>query len=388
MPVYHAPAGRVFARTAELDRWRRERPNRLWLRWLMPGATALGIVVIAAAVFLLMHSDAAGVPASVRFERQTVVVVDQSGRTRWTTSIPNLGFSNEWGWEVSTPSRFLVSDVDQDGEVEVLINILSDSRTDKPGRLVCYSQDGRVRWEFAFGRRFKDSYGEYAQDYNGHVIRAVRIGSRPYVLSIAAHRLWHPCQVALLDPSTGEIVEQFWHPGAITHALVADLDHDGAEELVLAGVNNPGPGPGSPVVMELRLPFSLARPTPGSVFAEMSDGGPIAYVVMPRPDVLAAQGGIAAVLNLVFEEPATLVVQARYTRDKNTNRTYRFDPGLRLRGFFAPIDLAAVHDTLWRAGALNHEFSDQELAELQDMRWLSQVPDGNAIPAPPLKSAR
>ncbi len=385
MPVHRAPSGHAYAHSAELDRWRRERPRRLWRRWLLPGVLALGGVAIGASLFLPWRSYAVGVPATVRFEGEKVLVLDQNGRTRWTASIPHVGVEEGSGWHVSTPDRFLVADVDRDGAVEVLIDALVENPTDGQERVVCYSQDGRVRWAFVLGRRFKDGYGEYAQNYRGHILRVVRIGGRSYVLSIAPHRRWHPCQVALLDPSTGKIVEEFWHPGAITHALLADLDRDGADELVLAGVNNPGPGPGSPVLMVLRLPFSLARPTAGSVLADMSNGGPIAYVVFPRPDTLAAQGGLAMIQGLEFEEPATLLVHARYMRDRMTVLSYQFDANLRLHNFFAPLDLAAAHDTLWRAGTLTHPFSDQEKAWLRGVRPYTHVPDGNAALVPPFR---
>jgi hypothetical protein len=385
MPVHRSPAGHVSAEQAALDRWRRDRPKRDWRRWLVPGGLTLVAIVVAAFLLLPWRSDAVGVPATVTFEGQKVLVLDQDGRTRWSTSIPHLGFSGEWGWEVSTPDRFLVADVDHDGAVEVLLNVLADSATDRPGRLICYSQDGRVRWEFVLGRGFKDRYGEYAQNYLGHILRAISIKGKPYVLSIATHRRWNPCQVALLDPSTGTVIEQFWHPGAITHAILADLDGDGAAELVLAGLNNPGNGPGSPVLMALRLPFSATPPSAASLMAEMSDGGPIAYIVFPRPDVLAAQGGVSSIQKLVFEEPATVLVHTRYTRDMKTILTYRFDSGLRLRDFFAPIELAAAHDMLWRAGALTHRFGAQEQAWLQGVRSYSMIPDGNRVLVPPFR---
>lgn len=383
MPVHRAPSGHICAHTTELNRWRRSSPKRPWRRWRLPAALMLGGIAIVASLFPLWRPHGVEVPATVRFEGEKVLVLDQNGRTRWTASIPHQSFGEGSGWDVSTPDRFLVADVDQDGAVEVLIYALVKNSTDGQERVICYSQDGRVRWEFVLGRHFKDGYGEYAQHYWGHFLRVVRIGGRSYVLSIAAHRRWHPCQVALLDPSTGKIVEEFWHPGAITHALLVDLDHDGADELVLAGVNNPGSGPGSPVLLVLRLPFSLARPTSGSVMAGMSNGGPISYVIFPRPDMLAAQGGLAMIQGLDFEEPATLLVHARYMRDRSTVLSYTFDGNLRLRNFFAPLDLAAAHNTLWRAGVLTHPFSDQEEAWLQGVRSFTHVPDGNAAHVPP-----
>lgn len=382
MPVHRAPSSHVYAQTAELDRWRQGSLTRLWKRWL-PAALALGGVAIVTLLVLLWRSQAVGPPAAVRFEGDNVRILDRSGRTRWTTSIARQNFAEESGWNVSTPDRFLIADIDQDGAVEVLIYALVQGSTDGQERVVCYSQDGRVKWEFILGRAFKADDVEYVQHFRGHILRAVRVGGKSYVLSVATHRRWHPCQVALLDASTGKLVEEFWHPGAITHALLADLDGDGVDEVVLAGVNNPGPGPGSPVLMVLRLPFSRMRSAAGSLLGGMSSGGPISYVVFPRADMLAAQGELAVIRGLEFEEPATLVVHARYMKDRPTVLSYKFDASLRLQSFFAAIDLPSAHDALWRAGILNHPFSEQETAWLQSVRPYAFVPDGNvAIVAP------
>ena len=388
MPVRRAPSGHACANTSELDRWRRPGPEQPPHRWLIPGALTLACVAIAVYLLLPWRSPAVGVPVTVRFEGENVLVLDQSGRTRWTASIPHRVFGEGSGWNVSAPDRFLVADIDQDGAVEVLIVALVKNSTDKQERVICYSQDGRVRWEFFPGRQLKIGGEEYANLYFEHILRVVRVRGRSYVLSVASHLRWHPCQVALLDPSTGRIVEEFWHPGAITHALFADLDQDGARELVLAGVNNPGPGPGSPVAMTLRVPFSLVRPTASSLMADMSSGGPLSYVIFPRSDALAARGEVAAIYALDFEEPATLLVHARFTRNLPPTLSYKFDGNLRLRDLFGSTDLAAAHDALSRAGVLSHLFSDREEAWLKGVRSFTHVPDGNAERVPPFQPVK
>lgn len=173
---------------------------------------------------------------------------DRSGRCRATGvdghPPQRLGFTPEWGWQVSTPDRYLLADIDDDGRIEVVLNLLPEDPASGPARLVCFDSQGRVRWEFVLGRAFADRFGDYNLDYLGHIIRVVRIDGKPLVMSVATHRRWPPAQVALLDPRTGRVVEEFWHPGAITHALAADLGRDGSIDLVLAGLNNPGNGPG------------------------------------------------------------------------------------------------------------------------------------------------
>lgn len=393
MPVHRAPSGHVCAVRAELDRWRRPAPARRWRRWLLPGALALVGVAIVASLFLLWHSRTAGIPTTVRFEGDTVVALDAGGRRLWAVTIANLGQNEQGGWHVSSPDHYLVSDIDDDGAVEVVVNASLDYPAEGTGRLICYSQDGRVRWEFASGRHLKDRYGEYARSYNVHILRAVRVGGRSFLLSIAAHRLWHPCQVALLDPSTGKIVEEFWHPGAITHALLVDLDRDGAGELVLAGLNNPGPGPGSPVLMVLRLPFSSAQPAAGSLLADMSSGGPTSYVILPRPDVMVAQGGLATIYRLESSEPGTFVAHANYSvshsaANNHISLSYQFNASLRLQAFFGTVDMTVKHDALWRAGELDHPFSDKEEAWLQEVRYYAHVPNGNTEAIPPFRPDR
>jgi hypothetical protein len=385
MPVHRDPSGRVYARTAELERWRIGRtkaegansPRRIALRV----GVGIAVAVLLAVAALLWWMWSPGVPVSVAFDGDRVSAKDVRGRVRWTNTILGSGFWSQWGWEVSSPDRALVADIDRDGRIEVLVNVLNDAGVEQPGRLICFDQDGHPRWEFTYGRAIKDAYGDYPLSYVGHIVRTVRAGGKSYVLTVATQRRWHPSQVALLDPATGKVVEEFWHPGAISHALVIDLNRDGSDELVLGGVNNPGPGHGLPAVMVLRLPFSLVPKMSGSVMAELSAGGPRAYVLIPRSDVLAAQGSIAVVQSLNFEEPDRIVVLARYSTGSSA-LTYRFDSQLRLLGFFAPIEIAAVHDTLWRAGALNHQFTDSERLALQLVRSYTRVPDANTEHAP------
>lgn len=391
MPVHRSPTGHVWADRDELETWRRGRARQRWRRLGLHSLRAAAIVAVASGAAWLwsMSNDRTDAPAAVFLDGQRVSVRDDANRTVWETTIEQrLGFDGSWGWQVSTPDRYLLSDIDADGRRELVFNLLPENLSGGPGRLVCYDDRGRIRWRFILGRTFRDPFGEYTQDYTGHILRSLSIDGKPYVLSIATHRLWHPSQVALLDPRTGTAVEEFWHPGALTHALVADLDRDGSDELLLAGVNNPGPGAGSPVLMTLRLPFSRNPPAPTSLLGTLSSGGPTAYVAFARPDVLEAQGGLAAISHLLHEDSGSLVVRARFTANGVTNLTYRLDPNLELRELFTTIDVQTAHDVLAKSGALDHAFAAPELTWLRTLRRFDAVPDGNAQRVPPFRAPR
>lgn len=390
MPVHRTPTGHVWARADELERWRRARTDtpspRRGLAVTVAATVAAVAAVAWAAVWIVNRPRP---PVGVRVEEPRVTALDDAGRPVWTAILPQrLGFTPEWGWQVSTPDRYLLADIDDDGRIEVVLNLLPEDPASGPARLVCFDSQGRVRWEFVLGRAFADRFGDYNLDYLGHIIRVVRIDGKPLVMSVATHRRWPPAQVALLDPRTGRVVEEFWHPGAITHALAADLGRDGSIDLVLAGLNNPGNGPGIPVVMTLRLPFSRHAAAPESIMAGMSNGGPVSYVAFPRPDVLVALGGIAAVSRLAFEEPGSILVRVRVTVDSTTNLTFRLAADLRVRDVFPTVDLASVHDALWKGGRLDHPFGPDEQAWLEKTHRFDAIPNGTEVPFLPFVPAR
>jgi hypothetical protein len=51
------------------------------------------------------------------------------------------------------------------------------------------------------------------------------------------HYIEQPCQVAFLD-SSGRVQGEYWHPGHLGHLAQADLDGNGRNLLLAAGVNN------------------------------------------------------------------------------------------------------------------------------------------------------
>ncbi len=385
MPLHRSPSGRVYATSAELNRWRESARRRRWRQGLLASASLLALAAIATAALVSWRAPRESAPAAVDVQGERVTVTDSAGRTCWTTTIPKWVPPPDSGWEVSVPARTLVDDLDGDGAREVLVNVAQDDPDAESQGVLCFSSDGRRRWAFVPGRAFEDAGGSYSLHYNAHILKPVRIDGRPFLLVAATHRLWHPCQVALLDVDTGHVVEEFWHPGAITHALLTDLDRDGRDDLVLAGLNNPGTGPGEPVLMWLRLPFSRVPPVGASMFGQMSDGGPAAYAVLRRPDVLTAQGGLTFFIRLDVADAGRIVAHGRYARSwKHPQEgfaavSYLFDARFDLVNLFTPLQMTALHNAEWKAGVLDHPFGDEDLLALRRVVHFSHVPDAGGL---------
>jgi len=103
-----------------------------------------------------------------------------------------------------------------------------------------------------------------------------------YLFTVAVQRGRFPSQVLLIEHDQGTIVDEYYHPGYLRKCLFKDFDEDGKNEVLLAGINNPGAGIGHAVAVMLDLPFST------SVHTDFfGNPGPreIAYLVFPRTRV-------------------------------------------------------------------------------------------------------
>jgi hypothetical protein len=207
----------------------------------------------------------------------------------------------------------------------------------------------------------------------------VRLGGRLLLLTVANHHLWYPSQVALLDPRNGRVVEQYWHPGAIRHYVLQDLDWDGREELLLAGVNNPGSGLGHGALAVLKLPFSRAghpAPTAGDPLPPLCGGGEWAYLMFPTPDVDAIMGILPAVTQLTVDPGGQIRVHVPLPEGGGTIYSIGFD--LRLQEFRFSDNFIPMHERYYRQRLLDHALSPAETASFGTVISLAAAPDGNS----------
>jgi hypothetical protein len=392
LPVYRQGSGkkaRVFAYAEELQAWMesggagREEEERAesqapaershWLRTaaILVAAAAVGSGILWHTGFLVRFRT----PHSWVLEGPRLRVLDSRERSYWEKRIPPL----HSGYDLEAADKVLIEDIDGDGRREVLFNFIPENLGQQSGSLMCFEQDGRLRWEHRFGAVKQFGTRSFTANYAGRFVRLVSVEGRPYLLTVANHHLWYPSRTALLDPKTGGVLEEYWHPGSIRHCVVQDLDNDDASEVLLGGINNPGEGLGHPGVAVLTLPFSKARRRPapaGGKFPPVTGGGEFAYLLFPHADMCKVMGMLPAISLFGIEQNRRIVVQT--VLPEGGAIVYYLDFNLNVQEFRFSDNVVAVHDRYFLQGLLNHRLGEKERAALGKVVRFDAAPDGNS----------
>lgn len=366
----------------DLDSWvRRQRPAAVgkeegappprhgWGRGLV--ASVLMVVPIAGVLLWIVMASGGREPAAFRLTGQVIQVLDAGGRELWSREIAGIGpMEQELRGSETAPA--FVADVDGDGRREVLVDVPISRDRARTGHLICFSGNGAERWRFDYGRARSWEGRDFTPVYAGHNVVPVHAGGRHYVLSLARHALWYPSQIVLLDAATGTLVDEYWHPGSLKHALPVDVDGDGDDEVFVAGINNPGPGLGHGAIALLDLPFSKAPAQTGG-FAGFTGGRELAYALFPRPDVCSVQGRLPLVSELTAGERR---IVAGVTCGEATV-FYTLTYALELADFRFSDNFQAQHRRLRLQGLIHHQFSQDEETCLKKVLRFPTAPDGN-----------
>jgi len=385
MPVHRQGSGqkaRVYAWQDELDAWQGEGGLRraavptaegrpVWW-WAFPALFVL-IVVGVGVAWQFEWLPGSRVPSSWKLEGSHLRVFDDQGRLCWEKGF--APFHGTYSLEVLEPA--LIGDIDGDGKKETLVSLLPQDVAGEGGQLACFEEDGRLRWKVRLGAPKTFGTRSFEHSYRGRLVRMVRAGQRRYVLTVANHYMWYPSQTALRDPRTGEVVEEYWHPGAVHLCLIHDLDEDGNHEVVLGGTNNPGDGVGHASLAVLSLPFSRTpRREPDPRWPAITGGGEANYVLFPVPDSLRSTGLMPKLADLQVDPSHRIVAVAQLQESSGIVYTLDRDLGVvdcRLSDNFAPI-----HNRLFGLHLLNHAFTPREAADLCRVAHFGAAPDGNS----------
>lgn len=366
--VVEMPKGGYLPAFRRREPARRAKP-RVWL----PAGLAIVLCLIVTGVGLRRTGILPGarVPHTWVLDGSHLRVLDLHDRLCWEKH-----FGPSDASDALTTDKALIADLDGDGRQEVLFNL--PPRNDEGGSLVCYEQDGTLRWQHRYGEPKTFGGRSFDGSYRGMLLRPVQAGGRRLLLTVANHYIWYPSQVALLNPRSGSVVEEYWHPGAIYYCAVHDVNRDGAEEAVFAGLNNPGPGLGHPAVGVLALPFSKA---PRPAFADddplrpLTGGGELYYALLPTPDINFAMGVLPVPTNfkvdrdhIVTETPLPEAGGIVYTLDFELKVVeYRFSD-----------NLMALHQRFFLQHLLDHRLTAAESESLGKVVRFPAAPDGNS----------
>jgi len=304
-------------------------------------------------------------PVDFRIEASTLIVRDGQGREIWRHQFPSRLNPSAYDPQIAM-KRCAFADLDDDGAVETLFAYVPFDFTSVGTTLICFAADGSIRWEFVPGKTVSDSMRrEYCPPYFISNVQAIRIpGSGSRVIVSSNHYIHNPNQVAMLN-TDGQLVSEYWHSGHLLSVVHADLNGDGIEEMLLAGVNN-GYHQATLVIFDPRN-VSGASAQPGRQILGLSAGTEKAVVLFPKTCVAkTALYNRAIDLRITQERRITVVVAEGVAELQNPGlMIYELDYGLNVISARPDSRLQENHHLLEAQGLLDHSWAEDENERLR-----------------------
>ena len=244
------------------------------------------------------------------------------------------------------------------------------------GFVECRAPDGRLRWRFQPGRDIAVGDRQFGPLYTpAGGLLPLNVNGETYIGVISYHRVYYPCQIAMLDPADGSVVGEYWHPGFIMASTLLDETGDGTPELIAGGFNNPERGPGHPGLVVLKLP--LAPPSlfdPKDPFGFVSSPSVVEAVLFPNSEL--ASEADSAVISVVHVPDSGLAVEVLAGKDP---LFYHFDTALNLERLGFSDLYRTEHRRLLEQGILDRPLGPEEVERMSRLyRCRGRNPNGNA----------
>lgn len=386
LPVHRQPGvrGRVFAYRSELDAWRRssseeqnaEPAPEPSVRRRIAAPLALAAVGLLGVLGLFVFvREAGGPPALTRIEGQFLVAQNERGAELWRRGLPEAPKPAAPGDPNFVPA--VIADLDGDSRPEV---VFAYQRFDSPAsdEVICYSSNGRVMWRFQPGRTVRTSEHEFPNHYRVRSLTLLpgegRLGGR--ILVNSRHEPDYPSQIASLD-AAGRMVSEYWHSGHLVKTLIADLERDGAPEILLAGIVN-GSRCGDLVVLDA-TGFSGASTEENAAYQllGMPAAAERARVLFPRTNISRYLNhyGIPTVL-LMGADEIRLHLADLTGVGTGTTHAYVFSRDLRLLRVEPGDGMMVTYNALKAQRILPVDFEPDTLEDLSAVRFVTTFRPG------------
>ena len=348
-------------------------------------AAALAIAAYLAIRVVTVHDE----PKFGRLDGSTLVIMSAEGKELWRKFFPE-GFGPDAYYEKSYGTRIWFADLEGNGHTSVLF---SYSRAATPfqsysSTLICYSDRGKEKWRWTPGRELPELNGSPATFKTMALGVLKATDKRPLRIVVSNwHDPWWPNQIALLD-SDGKTVSEYWHSGAFSSMVLADLDGDGRQEIIATGVANGYDHQATSVVLDPDRVFGAsAEVRPEFQIHNMGVAQERLRLLFPRSDLNRALFQFNNAMN-----PTVECGNLRLTVDECTAPTfgcaiwYEFDKNFQLIAAFAGGDeFRSTHNKFYQTGKSVHTLSAEEEAAFLKVRCIvgcrsEFVPVGKLVP--------
>ena len=400
LPVHRIPGARgpVYALADELDKWmasekspRQEKdvhplepsvpqvafsapadplastPHRHHLAAVIVASTILLLATIG--LVLASKTQTRGKPFSYKVEDKQLVVLDNQKQVLWRRDFAFPLRSWDYGLD---HKKVWFGDLEGDGTVEVLFVVRDLSEQFGGSSLYCFSESGEIKWIYTPGRRVHIGNEEYDPPFDVAHFKVAKTAEGTRIVTVNTHYLYFPTQVAVLDPD-GKMLSDYWHAGHFQQMEIADLDGDKKPEIYLAGINNDYKA-GTFVVLDIEN-VRGASDEPGADyrFNGVPSAQERARLIFPPTCFTKKLEPFNEVSQITFNDGGiTLgVTQGFVGSRRGTTIMYDLDRSLHVRSISPTSAFLAAHKEMEAQKLLDHHWSDKEMAELRNIRYLT-----------------
>ena len=291
--------------------------------WLQVAAGVSAAVALAGTGLAMRELLRRPKPVDFRMEGSRLITLDAGGHELWHATFSESLRSSE-----PDAKTCVFADLDGDGRTETLFRKEESVRA-FPVPLVCFSDKGKLRWQFEPMESVIDSLGrEFHPPFAVSDIEVVRTESGRGLLVAATclHHFSFPCQVVLLD-AHGRKLRQYWHRGHLNFLKAM------GGRIVLGGVND-APEYKQATVVTLE-PANMAggsvSPAGEPYFHGVAPGPEVAEIFFPRTRMSTSKEFNRVAALEVLGNHLQVVVAEDTDQNSTARVVYDFDFDLRLR---------------------------------------------------------
>jgi hypothetical protein len=355
---------------------------------LIAALGALGIVAYFSIRVLAVHDQ----PKFGRLDGSTLTIMDAEGKELWRKVFPE-GFGPDWFYAQGMATRIWFGDLEGKGHTSVLFvySPAASPMSSHASTLICYSDRGEEKWRWVPGRELPELAGSPAT-YKTFALGVLKATEKrpPRIVVSSGHDIWWPDQIAILD-SNGRLLSEYWHSGRLDYMVLADLDGDGKEEIVAAGIDN-GYRQATLIVLDPERVFGASTEVrPAFQIHGMGIAQERLRLLFPRSDLNEALFSYNQATEPTLDHGRIrltvreCIVPPDATGSVGCPVWYEFDKSLHLTSAYPGEEFRSAHTRFYLNGKNAHHFSAEEQAAFQRVRCLvgcksEFVPVGNPVP--------
>jgi hypothetical protein len=354
---------------------------------------AATIAAVIAAVGILGYLSfrmltADNLPRLGRMDASTLTILNTEGKELWRKTFPE-GLGPDWFYAQGIASHIWFGDLEGKGETSVLFVYSPASSPQSPhsSTLICYSDRGKEKWRWTPGRDLPELAGSPAT-YKTYALAVLKATEKrpPRIVVSSQHDPWWPGQVAMLD-SNGKTIAEYWHSGGLNSMVLADLDGDGKEEIVAAGVANGYDHQATLVVLDPDRVFGASTEVrPEFQIHGMGVAQERLRLLFPRSDLNKTLFQFNQAIEPTVEHGHIRLTVLECIAPPGCRIWYEFDKNFRLIAAYAGGDeFRSAHARFYENSKNPHAISAEEQAAFQKVRCLvgcktEFVPVANLVP--------